>query len=73
MVLTGGATQSAFENVDPAYDSKLFTKTVEMENLRKSHTAASWFNREKSSRAQTTALNADGKINRSLFTVDYTS
>ena len=58
----GGVTQPAYENVDTAYDTKLFTKTVEMENLRKSHTASSWFNRENVSKNQNVASNIEGKI-----------
>ena len=49
--------------MDAVYDAKLFTKTVEMENLRKSHTASSWFNRENISKNHNMALNSEGKIN----------
>ena len=48
--------------MDAVYDAKLFTKTVEMENLRKSHTASSWFNRENASKNHNMALNSEGKI-----------
>ena len=48
--------------MDAVYDAKLFTKTVEMENLRKSHTASSWFNRENVFNNPNMALNSEGKI-----------
>ena len=60
--IIGGVNQPGYENMDAVYDAKLFTKTVEMENLRKSHTASSWFYRENVSKNHNMALNSEGKI-----------